>query len=929
MINEYEQKKIDSKTIKTALEDAARVFVKVWPLQNFIACNPLCGYEHLAFDRALEVSKVELGWTDQLEEKDFRHWYAQGAMTLQGVEEQFEHCSLSTWAACFQLEDREIQLKDILRADLMAALKPPIETKPDTMLKTLLKTIGFIPEQEEENVFADKVISMIQGVELLTSEPLLEKLDEHTVKWISAYLDKGQAIWSMPNRHLGLRAAWQNLVLFDNSLCRKSHSVLKRLFTMIPQNPYEALGALLEYLEVPVGEIKSYMRWHLAQLPGWVGYIRWHVEQMDRLHDIHEPRRTLLADYLILRLCTELALCEAFVNKYDDRHATLAQVRDCLKKYPIKQELKKQFDDSGEMERRLTYIRHELSLSVEEMEILLQNYGQEILSAMKTFDHAMKSKIFREAMEATYQNNLLAKIKHNFASQSISDAENKPMMQAVFCIDNRSEQLRIKLEACGNIQTLGFAGFFGIPTRLRSYAENFSRDLCPVLMTPRYAIAETPVENKTREATHYLKTRQRFVFLKSIFQWLMKNTAGMFTYVEAFGLGHAVLMLIKTLFPQHIQYQTFLDVKPNLVSKITTASRKDGLVEGITLEEQTYYAEAALTMMGLTHDFSPVVVFCGHGSQTENNPYQSSLDCGACGGNAGGANARVLSEILNNTSVRDNLAARGIIILEETIFLAAEHNTVTDEVRFLNLNQYQHRISVAISPLLDAFKQASHLNRKSRTAILPSMMKNPISINATDWSQVRPEWGTAGNAAMIIGPRSLTENLDLKGRVFLHSYEYQSDLQGKSLEAILTGALIVAQWINGQYLFSTLDNRRFGSGSKTIHNVVGRFGVMRGNASDLQIGLPLQTLMANYSSLYHMPLRLTAIVYASWQTVDRIIRRHTLLQNLFNNQWIYLFVIDPESNEFLTHLPGGTWKTWPERLSLEGLSKHLETLQTH
>ncbi|MES4785029.1 MAG: hypothetical protein C4294_03595, partial [Nitrospiraceae bacterium] len=78
---------------------------------------------------------------------------------------------------------------------------------------------------------------------------------------------------------------------------------------------------------------------------------------------------------------------------------------------------------------------------------------------------------------------------------------------------------------------------------------------------------------------------------------------------------------------------------------------------------------------------------------------------------------------------------------------------------------------------------------------------------------------------------------------FLHSYDYRRDPSGKSLEVIMTAPLVVAEWINMEHYFSTVDNDVYGSGSKIYHNVTGRIGVMYGTQSDLRIGLPRQTVL--------------------------------------------------------------------------------------
>jgi uncharacterized protein len=108
---------------------------------------------------------------------------------------------------------------------------------------------------------------------------------------------------------------------------------------------------------------------------------------------------------------------------------------------------------------------------------------------------------------------------------------------------------------------------------------------------------------------------------------------------------------------------------------------------------------------------------------------------------------------------------------------------------------------------------------------------------------VRPEWGLSGNAAFIVGRRALTRGINLEGRVFLHSYDYREDPDGRLLEVVMTGPQVVGQWINMEHYFSAVDPEVYGSGSKIYHNVVGRFGIMSGPQSDLRTGLAWQTVM--------------------------------------------------------------------------------------
>jgi uncharacterized protein YbcC (UPF0753/DUF2309 family) len=108
--------------------------------------------------------------------------------------------------------------------------------------------------------------------------------------------------------------------------------------------------------------------------------------------------------------------------------------------------------------------------------------------------------------------------------------------------------------------------------------------------------------------------------------------------------------------------------------------------------------------------------------------------------------------------------------------------------------------------------------------------------------------------------------------------------------------MVVGQWINSQYLFSTIDNVAFGAGSKVTHNVTGKLGVMQGNASDLMHGLPLQSVYAADHDPYHEPLRLLTVVHAPRSAVESVVRSQDVLQKLFGNGWVTLVCLDPLEN---------------------------------
>jgi uncharacterized protein YbcC (UPF0753/DUF2309 family) len=336
---------------------------------------------------------------------------------------------------------------------------------------------------------------------------------------------------------------------------------------------------------------------------------------------------------------------------------------------------------------------------------------------------------------------------------------------------------------------------------------------------------------------------------------------------------------------------------------------------GFTVTEQVHFVETALRILGFTKTFSRLVLLCAHGSSSDNNPYESALDCGACGGNHGISNARALAVMANKPQVRQVLAQKGIPIPPDTHFLPGQHNTTTDEVELFDLEEVPATHRKDLLRLQQDLQEAGEKNSRERLTRFPD---EPVTMEvyqalprtkqrSIDWSQVRPEWGLSRHTAFIVGRRLLTQGINLEGRTFLHSYDYLQDPSGKYLEIIMTAPMIVGNWINMEHYFSTVDPNVYGSGSKVYHNVVGRLGVMYGSQSDLCVGLPVQTVFDGETP-YHEPMRLFVVLEAPLERISTIIARHNILQRLTSNQWINLVALDPVTMEFFLFQSPDDWR---------------------
>ena len=471
--------------------------------------------------------------------------------------------------------------------------------------------------------------------------------------------------------------------------------------------------------------------------------------------------------------------------------------------------------------------------------------------------------IFQEALENGFVRSLQAKI---VAAPQAFGPE-CPAVQAVFCIDVRSEPLRRHLEAVSEtVETLGFAGFFGVSLSWEEGEASSAR--CPVLLKPAFGVS-----SGAPAAPGFSK----------VFKSLQSAPAASFSFVEMLGAAYGAGLASDAL------------VSPSQ----KTSSEESSLFEmGMEMQDQLDLAAGILKNLGLRSRFGRLVLLCGHQGNSANNPHAAGLNCGACGGHSGAINARVAAALLNKPAVQDWLRRRGFEVPSDTYFVPGVHDTSTDEVTLLDTDQAPQGHCADLAQLRHWLGEAAERTRQERAPALGLSGKSPGALEklfqrrAADWSEVRPEWGLARNAAFIAARRVRTRGADLEGRAFLHDYDWTTDPDNSILGLILSAPMVVASWINLQYFASTVDNALFGCGTKALHNRVNDLGVVLGNGGDLRPGLPLQSVHTSDGRWYHEPLRLQVIVEAPPDRIDAALSVHTGVKALVENGWVRLYALD-------------------------------------
>ena len=755
--------------------------------------------------------------------------------------------------------------------------------------------------------------SKLDGVEETEADRLV---NDFLIRFCATFLDQGFAAWPMPDREHGFLYAFCSLYESRRTVLPKWLKKLTKEIARIRSENKDAPSVVMDELflaKVDSPNCEEHVTRSLLALRGWAGMI-WQMETAAPWTPKPAPAGSLMG-YLAVRLLLHRLALEHVEQRIQQK------VRPWSKGAHVESTVDTTIVCGQSMESRafsifqLAQFRQWTPKSL--MAMNADEWNQ-LLKEVSAFTSMHRRRIFQLAYERRYRVQALDAVAIHSANRrsrrSLQSSFGCPKFQIITCIDDREESFRRHLEEVEpRCETFGAAGFFAVVMYYRGSAEAHFRPLCPINIIPKHYVCEEPSFSAEVESGKRSERR------KLIGRFSLQVHSGSRTI-----LGGVVTGLFGTL-------ATFPLVARVLAPHITSRIRESigGLVrptatelhleraginpgpewesQGFSTLEMAGIVVRILQDIGLVKDFSPIILFLGHGSSSLNNPHESAYNCGACSGGRGGPNARAFASMANDPRVRELVAKAGIHIPEEVQFIGGYHNTCNDRVDYHDLDKLPWKLRPLFRDIQANIDEARARNahervrrfESARFGLTPAEALKHAEERSEDLSQARPEYNHATNALCFVGQREWSRGLFLDRRAFLASYDPSiDDDTGKIVERILQAAIPVCGGISLEYYFSTVDPEGYGCGSKLPHNITALAGVMTGAASDLRPGLSAQMVEI------HEPLRILFVVQTTPQIMNRIVQANEAIRTLVEGEWVQLALLDAANSEIMLYCKG-------------------------
>ena len=932
-----------------------------WPIGSFIHHNPLKGFEHLSFKDGLNKAKKIYGGKVYMEPSYYLKFYNEGKISHTILEENLKEVLEVDGLA----EHYDLAMRCLLEVNpLWNHFRKQADNKEHTVDEDLLAYLDDEFSYHNKERWLKQItkhMTLYEINDILFHRDDKEVIEKSIIEYISRFLDEGQTTLSMANRELGMFETFKLYEDFDyahdsetfvEEALERLHVKNKERYLLTHVLKLHGWAGFIKYRSEDPNYFaqqqnpSSLMDYMAIRLYYELAYLQHRkINNFDLLHDYSMEN----SSYVVLKM---IKFKYNLPGKYIDAMEESNNYDDILERY-VQEELHldaKQVHLSNDILQNSEIPLVELAKI---MEVLREDEGYIWLKSLEdTYIHSfidgmdltdkkieerplatatfcldVRSEIIRRSVESTgsYKTfgaggflgfpisfvgfdkthedilcpavvtpkNIVFEIP--IESSEAYNSKNKiakTTKKVISDLKNNPYTPYIMVEAIGWIFGVNLFGKTFLPQKTNKLFKSFT--------------AEKP---KTTFTLDKLSDEDIELYVNRLHIHIINNAivnSSSKKYSQQDVQAIRDHLILGSNLDVNIPSELLEELKgTNKVSPQDYEYQKKKLAQvGFTLEEKVQYLYNLLTMIGQVDNFAEFVFLSGHQSTSDNNPFESALDCGACGGSSSLPNNRAICMIANSKDVREAIAEKGIVIPDDVKFMPILHITSTDEIKFYDTDILSQDEMKRFMKVMYDFNKGSILARNERAEQLPyTKTQEDVMIKSMDWSDPRPEWGLAGTMGVFAGPRDSIKDMAFGNRLFMHSYDSSLDNEEADiLTRLFNGPLIVGEWISLEHYFSTVDNSIYGAGSKVYHNVVSNIGVFNGNYSDLKIGLPTQSVLSE-GQAYHEPVRLLTYMEAPLATVGKAVE-NSIAKEFILNEWIRPIIIDKAAKKVYSYENG-------------------------
>ncbi|MBF0375094.1 MAG: DUF2309 family protein, partial [Alphaproteobacteria bacterium] len=493
----------------------------------------------------------------------------------------------------------------------------------------------------------------------VTGTDILDEMRPTLLRHLSSYLDQGLAAWHSPDRAEGFWVSWRRAALTDPAWLLDDLPDWRDSIASLPDDPQVALDAALWRIGLPADRHDAYLERLALELPGWSGMVLW--RHLRPGYQDLEPRRVEMIDWLAVRATMEglyaRRLCRAewqiearldiFRWRFHHNRGELL-VREALFAGDLPEYLEtraqrmlRQSPDSpsedvgwdtlanmlwtwrlarqgsGRTAPRhgwpLFRLAQHLGLCARELREGGAALAEALLACVDRLDDETSGHLWLQAYERHYQARFFDALSVNHGRGRWDRRDQSPAGQVIFCMDDREEAFRRHLEELDpGMETLGAAGFFGVPMNWLGLDDTLASPLCPVVVTPSNEVREVPASGAEPLAEAHRKRRARRVaFVRLLAR---ESHRGVFVpALVALASAPAALLALSAKAVAPLRFGRMVEaIRRRIDGAVPTAitanapddgrqATPDSPRSGFTDLEQVNRVEAFLRMVGLTY----------------------------------------------------------------------------------------------------------------------------------------------------------------------------------------------------------------------------------------------------------------------------------------------------------------------------------------